>query len=918
MNSNKTLFAIILGSMVIASFACTRPSGSSSSDNNKIWPETKASMKPWMRWWWMGNAVDRQNITNRLEEFADAGIGGVEIVPIFGVKGFEDRFIDYLSPEWMEMLVYTIDEAERLGMGVDMIMGTGWPFGGPQVETEFAASKIIIRNYQIESGKEFRQKIKIEDPNISEMAGLQYVFSFDNQGNKKDLISFLRNDMLEWKPDYDGVIYAVFVGKTGQLVKRAAPGGEGFTLDHFSEEALRDYVKPFTQSLGPVQGRLRAVFNDSYEVYGADYTPRFFEEFQKRRGYDLSDHLPVLVSDFSDDKAKRVRSDYRETIADLVFEAFSENWASWATNNSFMTKYQAHGCPGNLLDIYATADIPECETFFASRFNIPGLRWEEEDTREAQPDLILLKFASSAAHISGRPLTSSESLTWLREHFKTALSQCKPEIEQVFLSGVNHMFLHGSTYYPDEAQWPGWKFYASVNFVPANTIWKDVPYMFDFITRCQTFLQSGTSDNELLVYWPFYDVMGMDSGGELLVPIAYPTKNDWLVQTPFYKLVRSLLDNGFSLDYVSDRFLQKAEVQNGKIRLPGMSYESLIVPDCSIMPVATMNSLIRLSESGGKVVFGGLPESTPGFYLHNEKTQQLLDLINEAGNNLNITGDIQKSLESMGIRRETFTDSGLEFIRRDLEDGKAYFLVNHTPDAIDDYIKLSCEARSVIVLDPLTGKYGQARIRGRGKGTDVYLQLKPGQSIILRTFKTATRGEGWEYNHVEQDPVELTGTWDIQFLSGGPIVPEDARFQELKSWTTLSDHAESFSGTARYTIHFENPDPGISNWLLDLGDVRESARVWINGEYIGCLWSVPFVAETGILQEGNNILEIEVTNLSANRIRHLERSGREWKNFYEINMVNRYYKEFDATGWEPMPSGLLGRVRLYPLGKNQF
>ena len=136
--------------------------------------------------------------------------------------------------------------------------------------------------------------------------------------------------------------------------------------------------------------------------------------------------------------------------------------------------------------------------------------------------------------------------------------------------------------------------------------------------------------------------------------------------------------------------------------------------------------------------------------------------------------------------------------------------------------------------------------------------------------------------------------------------------QELRSWTSLGEAAEAFSGTARYTVEFENPEPGASAWLLELEDVRESARVWINGGYVDCLWANPFATRIP-LKEGSNKLEIEVTNLSANRLRDLELSGQEWKIFYEINMVNRNYTTFDATQWDPMPSGILGKVRITPL-----
>ncbi len=109
--------------------------------------------KPWTRWWWPGSAVDTNNVTRLLNEYRDAGYGGVEICPIYGAKGAEERFIDFLSPQWMAMLAHTTREAERLGLGVDMTAGTGWPFGGPWVTTEDASSRLITKVHRVKGGK---------------------------------------------------------------------------------------------------------------------------------------------------------------------------------------------------------------------------------------------------------------------------------------------------------------------------------------------------------------------------------------------------------------------------------------------------------------------------------------------------------------------------------------------------------------------------------------------------------------------------------------------------------------------------------------------------------------------------------------------------------------------------------------------
>jgi hypothetical protein len=865
----------------------------------------------------MGSAVDKVNITRRLEEFARAGMGGVEITPIYGTKGYEDHFLQHLSEEWMEMLIHTLEEGERLGLGVDMILGTGWPYGGPQVEPEYAAGKLYIQSFELKQGERIIQKIQVGEDEQPDLAQVQYLFAFYEDGHKTDLTVRLEGDQIDWTADQDCMLYAVISGKTGQQVKRSAPGGEGFVLDHFSKAALEDYLEPYEDALRPFRDKLRAVFNDSYEVYGADYTPEFFNEFRQRRGYDLSDHLPVLQAGSTGEDHTRIISDYRRTVSELVMENFSVNWTKWAKEHSFKSKYQAHGSPGNLIDLYAEADIPECESFYATKFNIPGFRWEDSDANTADPDPIMLKFASSAAHIAGKPLTSSETFTWLREHFKTALSQCKPEVEQLFLTGVNHTFFHGSTYSPDEAQWPGWKFYASVNFASNNTIWEDAPSMFDYITRCQSLLQSGEPDNELLVYWPFHDALDVDTDGELLLQLGIHNKDKWLVPTPFYQLVSDLISKGYSIDYISDSYLALAKEKNGYIKVPGGRYKALIVPDCKNMPLPTFGYLTRLHENGANVFFTGLPESVPGYHRYGEQTSKLQEMIAGEKGQLAITDIIAQVLDNMGIEREVLVDTGLDFLRRKMKDGKGYYLVNHTTNEINGYVTIGCPAKSVIIMDPQTGVTGEARIDSRNGNTDVYLRVKPGQALLLRTYEEKIDAPAWEYFTESGDPVELTGPWDVSFISGGPRLPGKVRMQELRSWTRFGKEAEAFSGTARYTIQFENPDPDVRAWLLELGDVRESARIWVNGEYLDCLWANPF--ETRIrLKRGINTLEMEVSNLPANRLRDLELSGKEWKIFYDINMVNRHYKKFDATVWKPMPSGLLGKVRITPMKPDNY
>jgi hypothetical protein len=857
----------------------------------------------------MGNAVDKKNLRSNLIELQKSGIGGVEITPIYGAKGEEENYINYLSPKWMEMLDYTIQTADSLNMEVDMTLGTGWPYGGPQVDLKHAATKLVTQKYDLKEGDRFKGKIELDTSKEKRPATLQYVLAYGKNGDYKNLTEELKEEnFLNWKAiNSDYTLYAVFAGKTGQQVKRAAPGGEGYTLDHYSNEALNSYLVPFDKAFSGSSEKIRSVFNDSYEVYGTDFTPAFFKEFQNRRSYDLKPQLQLLLDTTSTDKGNRVKSDYRETLSDLLLENFVKPWTDWANNKEFKSRLQAHGSPGNLIDLYASADIPECETFGSMPFDIPGLRREQEDIREGDADPVMLKFSSSAAHISGKPLTSSETFTWLRDHFKTALSQTKPEAEELFLNGINHIFLHGNTYSPERAGWPGWKFYASVNFSPNNTIWNDAPELFSYIAKCQSMLQSGKPDNETLLYWPVYDEWDKFQGGSLFFQFKIHSLDQWLYGTSFYNITQEMMKKGYGVDFISDRFIAKATTKDGQIQMPGGNYKSLVVPDSNKMPLKTLQKLLELKEQGANIIFNGFPESVPGLYEFEKQNEELKRLIEKHSVETVELSQLFTELENTGVYPESLVETGLKYIRREVDGGKIYFLVNHTSETINEFIPLQSKAKEVVLFDPLTGNYGKAETKIENGVTRVRVNIAPGESFFLKT-EEETDTTPWKYYETTGDPQKIKGTWQLSFEKGGPKLPSDIEISELKSWTLLGDEYEAFSGSGTYEIHFDIPNVEPDNWQLDLGDVRESAQVWINDKYIGTAWSVPFILQTGKLKKGKNTLKVKVTNLAANRIRAKELRGEEWKIFHEINIVDKDYKKFDATKWNPMPSGLIGPV----------
>ncbi len=897
------------------------------------WPKTTETAKPWTRWWWMGSAVDEKGLDKQLTTLSQAGFGGVEIVPIYGAKGFEDKYINYLSPEWMKMLQFTTNKAKSLNMGVDMSVGTGWPIGGPQVDEQDAATKMIVQTYTIAPDEKFSEKIVLKDEKQKNLktVKLDIVTAYNEKNEAVVLTDKVNSDgVLDWKPNSGKwTVYAVFVGKTLQKVKRAAPGGDGYTLDHFSPEATKDYLKTFDKAFGNSNYGIRSFFNDSYEVYNADWTPDFKDEFKRRRGYDVSPYIKYLVGNEENEIAARIKSDYRETMSELILNNFTKDFTNWAHSKNSKNTNQAHGSPGNLLDLYAAVDIPESETFGSTKFDITGLRRNVEDINTKEiPDINMLKFASSAANVNGKSLISNESFTWLTEHFKTSWSQVKPEAEQIFLSGINHIFYHGTTYTPSDVQFPGWLFYASTNFVPENSLWPHLKGLNSYIERTQSVLQSGKPDNELLMYWPIYDQWASPKGKDVTFKVHNVEK--WLQPTLMYKNLTELSKIGYSIDMVSDKMISesKSENQNIQVTKNGGSYKVLVIPELTYLPESTLKNILELAQNGASIIFQNEPKDIPGNFEVEKRRTQLKSLWNkipfqnQTGNlkmasfgkgKIILSSDVAKALELLKIEREKLTDTGLKFVRREFDGGKYYYIVNHTSKEINEFVPLYYSGKQVALMNPENGNFGIGEIQNNS----VRIQLKSGESLIIQASEnTDITIPKWKYIEKTDAPIVLNQPWQLTFKEGGPELPKSKTLDKLQPWTNFTEDpsTQSFSGTGVYTTSFKLKKNKADDFVLKFNKLYESAKVIVNGQDAGIVWSIPFEINIGkYLKKGKNTIQIEVCNLMANRIKYMDENKIQWRNYHEINFVNIDYKPFDASNWKVQTSGLDGEIQLIPI-----
>lgn len=922
---------------------------------SSVWPQTDNTAKPWTRWWWQGSNVTTAGITHELEALKAAGIGGVEITPIYGIIGQESEFIDFLSNDWISKLVFTLKEAKRLGLGVDMATGTGWPFGGPWVGDEDASKYVAHKVFHLKEGQKLEEPIiLIQQPmlraitNVAlqqpkwELEEVKYPFSLnsDPQAMAMEQVRFEKpmplvtlmaygpadqvlditekvgkNGILNWSPPKgDWTLYAVFQGWHGKMVERAAPGGEGYVIDHFDEGAIKNYLKVFDDAFkGSDISGLRAFFNDSYEVDDArgqsDWTPDFFDAFFKYRHYDLKQHLPALFGADEAEKCIRVQSDFRETLSDLLLHTFTEEWVRWAKAQNKIVRNQAHGSPANVLDLYAACDIPE--------------------TEGTNP--LFIKLATSAGHLAGKKLIASEAATWLDDHFLSDLAALKQNVDRYFAGGVNHILYHGTCYSDVKDPWPGRLFYAAIHANSRNPLWADFPAFNQYVQRTQAFFQQATSDNDVLLYFPMYDVYSQQDVG----PIEHINEK-LLEKLSVSTLGEEMLKKGYAFDYVSDRQLLDFKWENGLLKNGFGTYKALIIPECHFISLATLQKLQSLAEAGAKIFFhGNLPASVAGWYNleANDKTYQAFRAslnFQKEGNNSEVakigagafwTGkDVEQMLGTSNVKKEQFPEKGLDFCRYRNQKGNFYFLSNWSNQPFVGWVSIPSATTETGIFDPMTGKSGKAQTRKSANGeVEVFLSLFHGQSVLVQLYDAGKSNlPSWSYIGETEKNLALNGTWTINFIEGGPVLPIQIQTDTLMSWTEFgADYMEAFSGRAKYKLSFKRPKGKGAGWWLDLGRVHHTAKVSINGNLLGTLIGPTYkIFIDKKLLKKENVLEVEVSNLMANRIADLDKKGVRWKMFYNVNFPAKLAENrdennlFSAKHWTPKPSGISGPVIL--------
>ena len=375
----------------------------------------------------------------------------------------------------------------------------------------------------------------------------------------------------------------------------------------------------------------------------------------------------------------------------------------------------------------------------------------------------------------------------------------------------------------------------------------------------------------------------------------------------YRQLLKDLETAGYSFDFVSD--LQITQIADQK--LSKGNYKMLVIPEIEYMPLSTLKAIKNLNSVGLRSIFEKtLPKKTTGF-LDLEKNQQIFEKELASLKSMVVPTAVLK-MKTQNLKRENIQEKGLDFIRKNHEDGLLYFVANQHQLFDNGELNFENNYKYNYIFNPKSDKWLEIPVKKSGRLKKIGLELKSGESLFL--YFTNTKKENisaYQINKYVQFE-DLSKHWKLIFTEGKPKIPNPQSFTNLQSWTNVDSLASFFNGYGEYHKTFNLPENAVgSPAQIQLGDVRETAEVWINGVIIGTAWSLPYNLEIpeGILKT-NNEIKIKVRNLSANEIKYLDIHKVNWKKFYDINIVDIQYKPFDASDWKPVDSGLLGPIIL--------
>ena len=925
---------------------------------------------------------------------AEAGFGGAELQAFNAALdpgASPDELVRRLgvdSDSYFAHLGDALTAARASGLKMDLTVGSGWPTGGTHVPPEESMQTLMFSELEMSGPGSATRSLSGPDMpafyHVADMArslgeplvrylpeeatlvavlAAQVVLDqrdtnplkvtdtvYLDRATVTDLTLAAKGGVLSWDvPEGTWRVVAFWQLPDGEYPNLAALPEPGFVMNHFDEDAVLFNIEHLLGDRTKLEeffgDPLRAVFVDSFELKVERYfAGDFMAEFEARRGYALTEYLPVVMVPGADnhvfdgggipteaafaygDQDSRVRHDYALTASELFKERFASTLADWALERDIVLRMQGYGFNLDVLGISSVAGIPEAEQLFAGGTDL------------------VVKFASSAAHISGRALASAEAFVWGERAYMSTPTKLKAAADKLFSAGINHLVYHGFPYRKlegyGEAGWhPFCSPYSGVGTYSSNLgeegpFWAFTKQFNQYVSRVQYLLRQGRPEVDLLVYYPFLKVPAslgrMKQHDELLFNGRFGQMEPGggtgglfaLLESVFgqpdlgpeglwlegvWPLVRKLAARGYGIDYVGASTLGSSQVEDGRIALGSGRYRAIVIIDAPYMEIQALAQVVQLAKDGAFVLVAGQPPRTqPGFaqwQKRDEETSALMDeLLATGGDWVPDVGGIPDKLLEIGIKPAVglagSAAPGL-FVRRLTDDGLLAFLANQTNNdmAVQAIVDGGCP--NATWLDPWTGT---AVTAADGLTSTSLAEFG---SIVLACGLTGVPQEmltahpSW----VPADALsELAVAGDWHLSVAGDDVEAGVFDQPLAGFPDWRDveALEFCSSPGTYSgvvVMDEVPEEGPV--YLDLGWLYGAATVAVNGTAAGAAVVPPFrVDVTSLLQPGENSIEIDYVPTLRNRLVGLGLAG------------DAEHAQFAKAGDTFIPTGLMGPVRV--------
>lgn len=946
--------ALLFGTTALQAAPADRTESASSkqvSSGNAYYDQFRnpeAKYRPFVRWWWNGDKVNADELRRELHLLKDAGIGGVEINPVGFPGGADDLgipSIPWLSKEWIDMLKVAFDQASKLDMTCDLIVGSGWPFGGEFLQGDERGQVMVVGVEKLSGPQEYTTSVfsllKEADPAISKpysgrvphllslqlvpepLGSLDQVIDLSDKINEKEAFTIQI-------PEGKYALYALVRIDSFGAVISGAPGAQGPTLNHLDSTAVKKYLNHMSDAiqaqLGPLAQYIRSLFTDSMELEGANWSSDFAAEFKKRRGYDIMPYLQYTmfktggmgnVLDYNyavemtpefKEMIDRMRYDVELTKAEMFRDRFTIPYTNWCRQLGVKSRAQAYGRGFFPLESGMYYDIPEGESWTTNWLQHRiGEEMSNEEYRAGRAYTMVNKYITSAAHLTGKRLISAEEMTNTYRVFNATPEFLKIGSDQNAQVGITHSVWHGFNYSPPEAPFPGWVRYGSY-YSEKNNWWRYFNCLNTHRARVASQLQNADMYADIAILMPVSDMwttMGMQNE-------PFPSS----INKPYQSLVWEAMNkNGNGTDYISEPLICASTISDGMLHYGPRSYKNLFLVGVESMNPETLAKLYEFAQQGGRIFcVETVPYKSLGWKDHEKRDaevkawieklqampEQFIHLEKPADNDF-ITwyAGVQKQY---GITPTVQIESPDPFVMANLfvrDDGsRIYFFTNtHLHNSHQTKLTFPQEATRM-----------NAWVWNLDNGERYRLPLDKAGAMTLDLGPADARMIVFDRDNNKKAPVWAplpTSGADSTTLSDWSLEFHHSLEHWIKTATTdtLKDLKDtewkSFTGDVVYRTDVEVDDP--EGMVLNLGKVYGIASLKVNGVDCGTSWYGRRIYNLSkVLHKGWNRIEVTVTTTMGNYLQT-------WKE-------NRIAQQWTNRPGRPQPvqsMGMAGPVTLY-------